>query len=84
MNMNQQVNKGKWLQMKGELQKSWGKLTNDELDKTQGDMKAVGGLIQQRYGHAQEKYSKQLAEIFSQFEEKKEDAVKNFKKNMKK
>lgn len=37
MEFNEQSIKGKWLEIRGELQKAWGKLTNDELDQTKGD-----------------------------------------------
>ena len=49
MNLNENTIKGKWLEIKGDIQKAWGKLTDDELEKTKGDMKAIGGLIQQKY-----------------------------------
>lgn len=61
MTISENTIKGKWLEMKGDIQKSWGKLTNNELDKTKGDLKAIGGLIQQRYGEAQNTYSKKLS-----------------------
>lgn len=38
MKFNENTIKGKWLEIKGEIQKSWGKLTDDEIDKTQGDL----------------------------------------------
>ena len=71
MTMNENVIKGKWLEMKGDLQKAWGKLTEDDLEKTKGDLKAISGLIQQKYGEAQEKSSAKLDEIFKKFESKK-------------
>ncbi len=30
--MNKDVFEGKWEQIKGDVQKKWGKLTNDDLD----------------------------------------------------
>lgn len=52
--MNTQIAKGKWTQIKGEIQKAWGKLTDDELEQTKGDMLKVAGLVQQKYGETQE------------------------------
>lgn len=83
MTMNENTIKGKWLEIKGDLQKSWGKLTDDELEKTKGDIKAIGGLIQQRYGEKQEIYSKKLNEIFKRFEIQKEKMTDEVKKTMK-
>lgn len=81
---NENVIKGKWLEIKGDLQKTWGKLSDDDLEKTKGDMKAIGGLIQQRYGEAQENTNKKLENIVKRFEEKKDDAVSEIKKAIKK
>ncbi len=68
MALNENIAKGKWLEMRGDLQKAWGKLTDDDLEKTKGDMKAISGLIQQKYGEAQEKSSAKLSEIFKKFQ----------------
>jgi uncharacterized protein YjbJ (UPF0337 family) len=81
--MNENVIKGKWLEIKGDLQKAWGKLTDDDLEKTKGDAKAISGLIQQRYGEAQEKSSAKLSEIFSRFETKKDSVVADVKTTIK-
>jgi len=83
MGPNENILKGKWREIKGEVQKAWGKLTDDELEQTKGDMKAIGGLIQQRYGEAQEKQSQKLADIFKRFESKKDEAVAGMKKSLK-
>ena len=83
MTMNENTLKGKWLEIKGDIQKSWGKLTDDDLEKTKGDMKAISGLIQQRYGEAEHKYSKKLEGIFQRFEHNKDKSVEEIKKSLK-
>lgn len=83
MNLNENTLKGKWLEIRGEVQKAWGKLTNDELDKSKGDLKVIGGLIQQKYGKNQSDYSKKLADIFNRFEDQKEETVDDIKKKLK-
>ena len=83
MSLNENTIKGKWLEIKGDVQKAWGKLTDDELDQTKGDMKAIGGLIQQRYGDKQETYKQKLSDIFRRFEHQKDDAVNSVKTNLK-
>ena len=50
--------------MKGEVQKMWGKLTDDELDQTQGDLTALAGIIQQRYGESKEAVHNKLSNYF--------------------
>ena len=48
--MNQDILKGKWLQMKGEARRQWGKLTDDDLDQIQGSAETMAGKLQERYG----------------------------------
>lgn len=83
MKMNENIIKGKWLEFRGEVCKAWGKITDDELDRTKGDLKAIGGLIQQPYGEAQESYSKKLKKIAEQIEQKKDAVVTQVKNDLK-
>ena len=82
MTTSQDVSSGKWKEIKGEVQKAWGKLTNDELEETKGDMKAIGGLIQQKYGKAKEDYNEKLSGIFKRFESKKDEGLEEVKKGL--
>ncbi len=84
MILNENTIKGKWLEIKGGIQKTWGKFTNDELDKNKGDIKVIEGLMQQRYGKTQQSYIKRLDEIFLDIRNKKSKTVHNVKKNLKK
>ncbi len=69
--MNTNIWEGKWKQLKGEVQKQWGELTNDDLDKIEGSREKLEGLLQEKYGDLQndtrnvldeleKKYSNQL------------------------
>lgn len=58
--MNKDIITGNWKQMTGEIQKQWGKLTNDEVDQAQGSRTKLVGLIQERYGVAKDEAEKQL------------------------
>ncbi|MGZ3690046.1 MAG: CsbD family protein [Pseudobdellovibrio sp.] len=75
MQLNENTLKGKWLEIKGDIQKTWGKLTDDELEKTKGDMKAVAGLIQQKYGQTQSDFNKKLDEIYQRFDTAKDQKI---------
>lgn len=48
--MNADVLKGSWKQIKGEIKKKWGQLTDDELDQMEGDQDKVLGALQKKYG----------------------------------
>lgn len=65
--MNESIVEGKWKEIKGEIQKLWGKLTSDELEQTKGNMTAIGGLIQQKYGYKKEEYSDKLDTLVNKF-----------------
>lgn len=53
--MNESQFKGKWNQLKGEAQKQWGKLTDDDLTEVEGDYNKLVGKVQERHGDNKEK-----------------------------
>lgn len=61
--MTSDIFKGQWKQLKGEVQKQWGKLTNDDLDQVNGDRLKLEGLLQERYGLKKNEVEKQLSDI---------------------
>lgn len=81
--MNESTTKGKWTEIKGEIQKAWGDLTGDEIEKTQGNVKSLTGVIQQRYGHKEEDISTKLSDIFSKYAEKANDKIDEIKTRLK-
>ncbi len=64
--VNEDTIKGKWKEVKGGIQKMWGKLTDDELDQAQGDLKSLSGIIQRRYGESKEAVDARLSDYFSE------------------
>lgn len=58
--MNEDIFKGKWEQVKGSVQKQWGKLTDDDLDQIDGDRKKLAGRIREIYGIEDEAAEKQV------------------------
>jgi uncharacterized protein YjbJ (UPF0337 family) len=58
--MNNDVLKGKWKQLKGSVKKQWGKLTDDDLDKIQGDSEMLAGKIQEKYGKSKDEAEKEV------------------------
>ena len=65
--MNKDVIQGKWKEIKGELQKSWGNITDDEWEKTKGDSTAIAGLLQQKYGFAKEDASQKVSGLMNKY-----------------
>jgi uncharacterized protein YjbJ (UPF0337 family) len=47
--MNGDVLQGKWKQLRGQIQKQWGDLTDSDLDRIKGTRTEFEGLLQERY-----------------------------------
>lgn len=58
--MNDDIFKGNWKQFKGKVQETWGDLTNDEIDKIDGNRNQLIGAIQKQYGIAKDEAEKQV------------------------
>lgn len=61
--MNWDQIKGNWSVMKGKVKQKWGDLSNDELDRIDGEREQLIGHIQKRYGIAKEDAAKQVDEF---------------------
>jgi uncharacterized protein YjbJ (UPF0337 family) len=48
--MHDDVFEGRWKQLKGDAKRFWGKLTDDDLDKAEGNKDKLVGALQERYG----------------------------------
>ena len=56
--MNEDTMKGKWTQVKGEIKRKWGKVTDDDLLVAEGNMDKLVGTIQERSGDQREAIQK--------------------------
>lgn len=63
--MNNDILKGNWKQFRGEIQKQWGKLTNDDMNIIDGVYNKLVGRIQERYGWSKEKAESELTNFFN-------------------
>ncbi len=50
--MAQDMLKGAWKQLKGNVKQQWGKLTDDDLMQIDGNKDVLIGKLQQRYGYS--------------------------------
>jgi uncharacterized protein YjbJ (UPF0337 family) len=64
--VNAQALQGQWNQIRGELKKKWGQLTDDDLRFNNGNIDQLVGKIQQRTGEAREAIEQYLTEATSQ------------------
>jgi uncharacterized protein YjbJ (UPF0337 family) len=53
--MNGDVMQGKWKQLRGQIQKQWGDLTDSDLDRIKGTRTEFEGLLQERYGYTKDR-----------------------------
>ncbi len=61
--MNTDIAEAKWKQLKGHIKESWGKLTDDEIDKIQGRRERWEGIMQEKYGMMKDEAS----DLFDKF-----------------
>lgn len=52
--MNEDIIKGKWKQLKGNIKKQWADLTDDDLGYAEGNRDYLVGKVQERYGKTRE------------------------------
>jgi uncharacterized protein YjbJ (UPF0337 family) len=58
--MNAEQIKGQWKQVKGEIRKQWGKLTDDEIEMIAGERDILIGKLQEKYGYSKEEAQRQV------------------------
>jgi uncharacterized protein YjbJ (UPF0337 family) len=68
--MNRDILAGKWLQVRGQVKQTWGKLTDNDLDRISGRYDELVGLLQERYGYASDKAEKEVTHFIERFEMK--------------
>ena len=54
--------KGKWNQVKGKVQKKWGKLNDDDMDVIEGNTEVLVGKLQERYDISEEEARRRVNE----------------------
>jgi uncharacterized protein YjbJ (UPF0337 family) len=65
--MNQDEAAGKWMQFKGKIKEQWGKLTDDDLKKLEGNRDQLAGRVQERYGIAKEEAERQVRDFQNKY-----------------
>jgi uncharacterized protein YjbJ (UPF0337 family) len=61
--MNWDTAKGNWTQLKGKVKEQWGKLTDDDLSRIEGQRDQLVGRVQERYGIAKDEAEKQVKQF---------------------
>jgi uncharacterized protein YjbJ (UPF0337 family) len=58
--MDWNVIEGNWKQAQGKIRQKWGKLTDDDLTRINGQREQLEGILQQRYGLAKDMVRKEV------------------------
>lgn len=66
--MNKDVLQGNWKQIKGEIKKWWGNVTDDDLTKIDGSHDKLVGVLQERYGYARERAESEVNRRLEQWD----------------
>jgi len=58
--MNTQTLEGNWMQLKGKVRETWGKLTDDDVDVIAGKRDQLVGKIKETYGKTAEEVEQEV------------------------
>lgn len=58
--INKDTIAGNWKQFTGKAKEKWGKLTNDEITRSEGRVQQLAGLVQERYGKTREEAEREV------------------------
>lgn len=61
--MASDILKGMWMQLRGEVKKQWGKLTDDDLDVIEGESEKLIGRLQERYGYTRQQAEQEVTQF---------------------
>lgn len=66
--MNEDILKGNWNQLKGNLKQWWGDLTDDDVQRIEGNRDELVGRLQERYGWTKEKARAEIDRRLSEYD----------------
>jgi uncharacterized protein YjbJ (UPF0337 family) len=65
--MNTDILTGQWKQLRGKVQQKWGDLTNDDLDRINGQRVELEGVLQERYGYTKDRAQREIDEFLRSY-----------------
>ncbi len=58
--MNEDILQGQWKQVRGKVKEWWGELTDDDLDRINGQRDQLIGMLQKKYGWNKDRATREL------------------------
>ena len=68
--MNEDIMRGKWEQVRGELKKWWERLNDDDIQRIEGSTDELALLLQERYDYSRQEALFQIDEFLEKTEAK--------------
>jgi uncharacterized protein YjbJ (UPF0337 family) len=68
--MSQEILKGQWKELRGRVKEWWGNLTDDDVNRIDGNHEKLVGALQQRYGYAKDKALSEISRRIDEFSSK--------------
>jgi uncharacterized protein YjbJ (UPF0337 family) len=66
--MHAAILQGQWKQLRGEVKQWWGDLTDDDLDRIDGERDKLIGRLQERYGYTREHAEAEVEQRFRTYD----------------
>jgi uncharacterized protein YjbJ (UPF0337 family) len=63
--MNENIFKGKWNQIKGNIKQTWGDLTDNDIAQVEGSYDRLVGVLQERYGWERARAEREVEDYFA-------------------
>ena len=67
---NRDVLTGKWKQVRGKAKQTWGKLTDNDLERISGRFDELAGLVQEKYGYTREQAEREVQHFIEKIDMK--------------
>lgn len=65
--MNRNIWQGKYREIRGGVKREWGKFTNNDRQRLEGEVDRVLGMVQQRYGYTRERAANEIEHYVGQY-----------------
>jgi len=67
--LRSQMSKAKWKQVRGRIKERWGKITDNDLDRIEGTMERLVGVLMERYGYGRRRARREVTSVVRSMEE---------------
>lgn len=80
--MNASVLTSKWNQARDDVQRRWGKLTEDDVERVKGDINHLVSLVETRYGYTRKTAEREVNRFLKRYDRKVRDVVNRVPKQV--